>query len=605
MAGSERQQGSRTLLARVNDLLKKYHALASWLLILVAVVFYQGALKCGFVSDDVEQILKNPFIKNPHLWMRIFSGRVWSFAGGAAQAKFYRPLHIFTYWLISRAAGSNPFAYHLIQLALYALTTWVVYRIARQLLQNELAAFSGALLWTLHPLHVEAIAWAAAIPEVGCALFCLLGFWMFLRAERHSPPNLRGHVAAALVYFPALFFKEVAFSFPLLLLAYWFCFPSAESWRRRAIHWLPYWGAVAVCSAIRLSVMGNVSVASLSREFNPQVVWVAVGLLGQHARLFFWPVHLNVFRTFDLAPSLRSPWPWAALLMIAATCQGRKREPRLSFLALWWFVTLLPCLNYRYLSIPLVADRFSYLPSVGLCLALAYLVSEWLPRHLPNQYPVRVAAPALAVVAALWGVQTLRTIPHWQDNDALSNYSLTVSPNAAEMHIAHAVNLQLQKRDLDGAALEFQTALRLNAQSIRPAAAVTYNAYVGLGQIALLQGREQEALDDFNKAARLLPDSPFAYAVLGSVYFPRGDYARAADYFQQVVRLDPLDIGARFYLGTCWMKMDKPAQAAEQFHAAREVDPAYFQAYTAEAAALDAAGDEAGAARVRREIPPK
>ena len=77
-----------------------------------------------------------------------------------------------------------------------------------------------------------------------------------------------------------------------------------------------------------------------------------------------------------LAASLRSPWPWAALLMIAAACLWRKREPRLCFLTLWWLITLLPCLNYRYLSIPLVADRFSYLPSVGLCLALGYLAFE-------------------------------------------------------------------------------------------------------------------------------------------------------------------------------------------------------------------------------------
>jgi tetratricopeptide (TPR) repeat protein len=275
----------------------------------------------------------------------------------------------------------------------------------------------------------------------------------------------------------------------------------------------------------------------------------------------------------------------------------------LCFLALWWLVTLLPCLNYRYLSIPLVADRFSYLPSVGLCLALGYLAFEWLPLHFPRVSSVRLAVPLVAVVAALWGAQTVRTIPHWRNNDALSDYSLAVSPNAAEMHVSHGVNLQLQKRDLEGAAREFQTALRLNAQSLRPAPAVTYNAYIGVGQVALLQGREQEALDDFNQAIHLLPNYPFAYSVLGSFYFPRGDYARAAECFQHVVRVNPLDTGARFYLGTCWMKLGKPAQAAEQFHAAREVDPTYSQAYAAEAMALEAAGDKAAAARVRGEMP--
>jgi tetratricopeptide (TPR) repeat protein len=590
------------LLVRLNDLLKKHHLLGSWLLMLAAVVFFQGALKCGFVSDDVEQILKNPFIKNPHLWRRIFLGRVWSFAGGIAQASFYRPLHMFTYWLICRVAGFNPAAYHTVQLALYALTIWVVYRIARKLLANDLAAFTGALLWTLHPLHVEAVAWAAAIPEIGCTLFCLLGFWMFLRAEDQAPGNFWWHVAAALVYFPALFFKELAFSFPLLLLVYWLCLSSAQTWSRRALNWLPYAGALAVCVAVRVLVMGNISETSRLRDLNLRVARVAVALLGQHARLFFWPVHLNVFRSFDLAASLHSPWPVAAVLAGVAAFIWRKREPKLCFLILWWFVTLAPCLNYRYLSIPFVADRFSYLPSVGLCLALGYLAFEWLPLRFPRAHVGRMVIPAVTIVAALWAMQTLRTIPQWHDNDSLSNYSLAVSANSAEMHVAHGVNLQFQTRDLNGAAREFQTALRLNAQSIRPAPAVVYNADIGLGQVALMQGREQEALDYFNTAVRLMPNYAFAYNVLGSYYFPRRDYARATDYFQQAVRIDPMDMGARFFLGTCWMKLGKPALAAEQFHAAREVDPTFLQAYTSEAAALEAVGDKAGAVRVRMEM---
>ena len=365
-------------------------------------------------------------------------------------------------------AGFNPAAYHLVQLVLYALSIWIVYRLGRKLLQNELAAFAGALLWTLHPLHVEVVAWVSSISDVGCTLFCLLGFWMFLRAEEHSPASFRWHVAAAAVYFPALFFKEMAFSFPLLLLAYWFCYSSEESWLRRALHWLPYVAAAAVCAVIRVAVMGHFSQTSPFRKFNSQVVWAAIGLLGQHAKLFFWPVNLSEFRDFDLAASLRSPWPWAALLVIAVACVWRHRNPRLSFLVLWWVVTLLPCLNYRQLTIPLVADRFSYLASVGLCLALGYLAFGWLPLHFPKAGHAWVAVGALAAVATLWAAQTMRTVPHWRDNDALFDYSLRVSPNAAEVHATHGVVLQLRDNDLDGAAREFRTALRLNAQSLQP-----------------------------------------------------------------------------------------------------------------------------------------
>ena len=329
------------------------------------------------------------------------------------------------------------------------------------------------------------------------------------------------------------------------------------------------------------------------------MAWAAVGLLGQHAKLSFWPVNLSEFRDFDLAASLRSPWPWVALLVLAAAPVWRKYDPRLSFLVLWWVVTLLPCLNYRHLSTPLVADRFSYLPSVGLCLALGYLAFGWLPLHFPKVGHEWVVVGALAAVTTLWPAQIVRTIPHWRDNDALFDYSLRVSPNAAEVHAAHGMVLQFRENDLDGTAREFRTALRLNAQSLRPIPIVTYNSYIGLGQVALLQGREPEALDYFDKAVHLLPNSSFAYDVLGSVYFPHSDYARAAEYFQQAVRVNPQDMGVRFFLGTCWMKLGKPAQAAGEFRAAREVDPDYFQAYEAEGLSLEAAGDRAGAARVR------
>jgi len=162
--------------------------------------------------------------------------------------------------------------------------------------------------------------------------------------------------------------------------------------------------------------------------------------------------------------------------------------------------------------------------------------------------------------------------------------------------------LQLRDYNWEGAAREFRTALRLNAQALPPLLTVEYQAYVGLGQIALIQGHEREGLDYLNRAVRLLPHAGFAYEVLGSVYFPRGDYARAAEYFRQAVQANPLDTNARFYLGTCLVKLAQPAQAAEQFHAAREVDPTYWEAYQAEATALEAAGDKAGAARVRAEM---
>lgn len=147
--------------------------------------------------------------------------------------------------------------------------------------------------------------------------------------------------------------------------------------------------------------------------------------------------------------------------------------------------------------------------------------------------------------------------------------------------------------------------MQLSRSSFVGSTEVIYDCQIGLGQIASSRGHSDEAIAYFEKAVDVNPHSSPAYDELGSLFFPRGDYARAAEYFQQAVRVNPLDFSGRFFLGSCLMKLGKPAQAAEQFHAAREADPDYVQSYQAEAQALEAAGDLAGAAKVRQMVDKK
>ncbi len=587
------------MLDQFNERLEKHSGLAGAVLFFVAFVAYSGSLSNGFVYDDEPQIMQNPFILNPHLWLRIFTGSAWSFLGAAFQTSFYRPLQFFSYWLIYRLTGPNPAAFHLFNLLLYAATVWVVFRLGSELLKSALAAFVGALLWALHPLHVEAVAWISALPDVGFGFLYLLAFLLFLRAEKAARGRALRHILAALVYLSSLFFKEMALSFPLMLLAYWFFLGAKASWLNRLVRWLPYVGAVACYATVRSSVLGRLSGPPHLWKVSWRVLDAAAGLLGEHTRLFFWPTHLNVFRTFDVEPSLHSPWMWITLLSLAAMLWVRKREPNLSFLVIWWPLGLLPALDIRQLSFPLLADRFSYLPSVGLCLATSYLALSWLPRRVPSVYVPRLVLPGMAAVMFLWTVQTARAIPNWRDNETLAHYSIKQSPNAALLHVIHGVVLLYQHGDFEGAAKEFDTAFRLNQASVRPLPTVTYDCYLYLGQIAYQKGRSEEAVRYFEKAVSVLHNYSPAYDSLGTVYFPRGDYARASHYFVQAVKVNPQDLAGRFYLGTCWMKLGKYREAAEQFRAAREVDPIYWQAYEAEARALEAEGDSAGAAQVR------
>jgi tetratricopeptide (TPR) repeat protein len=597
--------GRPALLNRFEDLLKKHSVVAKWLLVLATVVAYGRMLANGFVYDDGKQVLENPFVRNPRLWRRIFTGSVWSFQEAPSAGNFYRPLHIFSHWLVWRVAGPNPSVFHLYQLVFYVITVLLVYRLGRELFSSHLAAYAGALLWALHPLHVEPVCWIAGVPDVGCGLFFVLAFLLFLRAEGAAHGRWVWHALAAGALAVALLFKETALSFPLLLGIYWFVLGKQESWWRPVLRWLPYGMVAAIYLEVRVIMLGHFSHAPHLWRISPRVAKAAVGLLGQHAKLFFWPIPLSDFRVFELAPSLHSPWPWITLVVLALALILRRRNPTPRFLILWWAITLLPCLDVRQLSFPLLAERFSFLPSVGACLAAGWFLMAALPEWIGDRPPIQVLVPALSLVLVLFAWEDLLAIPRWRDNDTLYDYSYSVSPQSAVVHVHRALDLQYRNGYLTGAAQEYEMAMQLSRSSFVGSTEVIYDCEIGLGQIASSRGHSNEAIAHFQKAVDVNPHSSPAYDELGSLFFPRGDYARAAEYFQQAVRVNPLDFSGRFFLGSCLMKLGKPAQAAEQFHAARDADPDYIQSYQAEARALEAAGDLAGAAKVRQLIDKK
>jgi tetratricopeptide (TPR) repeat protein len=463
---------------------------------------------------------------------------------------------------------------------------------------NDWAAFGGALLWALHPQHVETVTWVSALPDAGAAGFGILAFMLFLRAEKTTDGAWGRYALAALAYFPALLFKESALTFPLVLLLYWFFFPGSTSWKQKAVRWLPFGAALAVYLVMRIAALGGFSQAPQAFRLSRELFAAALGLLGQHARLFFWPARLSGFRVFVLRASLYSPWPWLGLLAFAAALFFRRRQPLLGFLIFWWLVTLAPCLDIRAVSFP-VADRFSYMPSVGLALAVAYLLLEKVPRLFPLTQLGPALVGVLACVSIAYAVEDVRLVPTWSDNVALWTYSLHASPDAALVHLFQATLLLTRDGNMTGAEREYQTALRLNRESMRPLAGIAYECYLGLGQIALLHAHIGEAINYYRKAIQLSPDHSPAYKALGALYFPQGEYQQAAEYFTTAVTLNPQDVESRFFLGTCELKLGHPREAAAQFHAARQVDPTYIEAYKAEARALDAAGEVLEAARVR------
>ena len=586
------------MLLRLNEWLGRRSAIAGAALVAVSFLVYTGSLANGFLTDDVPFILQNPFVQNPRLWSRIFEGSMWAFQGG--RSDFYRPLQFFSYAIVYRLTGPDPATLHFIQLLLYSVTVGLMFALGRKLLQSDLAAFAATLLWAVHPLHVEAVAWISSLSEVGFGCFYLLAFLVFLHAERMAGgPRLRFHALAALAFLGALLFKEMALSFPLVLLAYWLLVAERERWLSRAARWSPYLAAVAIYLALRIIAIGGLASTPQAAGWTSRAK-AALALLGSHTRLFFWPGEPNYHRPFEISSSLHSVWPWFILLILAVTLGRRKHEPLLGFLVVWWVLGLVPCLDIRYLKIPCLTDRYSYLPSVALCMAGGLALFARLPARFPQARWAVFLLPALALASLMGAVQTVRAIPFWRNDEAMCDRALAQSPSDPLVHFNRAGILQYQYGDLAGARKEYETAMRLAEADPPVKAAMTFQYLLAHGQMAHRQGRTDEAIRYLEKAIRASRENKAAYDALGAVYFPRGDYARAAGYFQQAVQVNPYDPGSRFYLGTCWMKLGEYPRAVEQFRTARVIDPTYREAYEAEARALEASGDSAGATEVRK-----
>src|ERR1700716_2085595 len=187
------------------------------LLILLAIALYANTLFNGFVYDDEQQILQNPYVKNWHYLPQIFGSTVWSFVGAAGATNYYRPMMTFTFLLLWQLFGDIPFGFHLFNVALNAAVVVLVFSAGRRLFRDRRIALLAAILFAILPVHTEVADWIAAVPELEATFFLLLAFWLFTQIDRPSIKIYLGTIAAfALALLskePALMFAPIAIVF--------------------------------------------------------------------------------------------------------------------------------------------------------------------------------------------------------------------------------------------------------------------------------------------------------------------------------------------------------------------------------------------------------
>ena len=480
--------------------------MAAGLIFLAAWIVYLNSLGGAFVFDDTSIVLNNPQIRSLSLLnlRHIFGSHYWQTVAG--QGGLYRPLIILSYALNYAAGGLHPWGYHFVNVLLHALNSVLVFLIIEALFENRsFAAWSG-LLFALHPIRTEAVAYVVGRAEALAALFFLAAWWCYLR---------RRTAASAAAFLLAVLTKESAFTFlaiPLLS-----DFIAGPRRRCPAVkRYAPFVLVAAAALGLRYVVLGGLTPLYINPTSNPLVqagtaarLFTATHVFGKYLWLLVFPVPLSADYSFNQIAPIHSSWDAsflasavALLAVLAATVWALGRSRPLFLCGAFFFATFSLTSNFIRPIGTIMAERLLYLPSLGFTCAVAYAVSR-ASSAAPGASARRDAATAAAVLLALfYAGRTVARNADWKDHLAVFSSAAVVSPNSSlvQANLAHA--LLYQKGDAAAAAEHALAAIRIEPGD--PAAHMTLaEAYQKLGDLP-------HAAEAYHEVEKLAPGTPGA-----------------------------------------------------------------------------------------------
>ena len=551
--------------------------LAVLALLLLALVPYLNALGGGFVYDDRQQVLENPYVHSFQYVGNIFGSTVWTFQGAQGLSNYYRPLMTLAYLLCYSLYGPIPFGFHLLNLALHAAVVLLLFAVTRRLFGGRLLALLAAGLFALHPIHTESVAWIAGVTDLELSVFFLLTFFLYLRLG-DRPASRLTPAATLLAYALALLSKEQALVLPLLAAGYeHFYRPDRNitTLREKLFRYLPLFSLAAAYVAFRAFGLGGFA-PSVSR---PEMGWTSVLLsalarAGQYLWKLIWPLQLSAFYVFHESQRLSEPQVLAGLAGLFACALLFfwlwRRDRLASFALLWMGATLAPVLNARWMPAGVFGERYLYLPSVGFCWLVGWAVVRIRSVAVSAQGTsglrvLRQALPvAVAAVAVLYGVRTVERNRDWRTDEVLYSKTLQQQPDA-QLIRTNLGAIYFDRGDLAAAEREWMASLGPG----RPYASTLNN----LGLLRAKQERYDEAIVLFEQAMRERPKYMSPHKNLAKVYAEMGRDQDAEREYRLAVNLAPLSAGARNEFGQFLLSRGRLAEAREQFALSAQADP--------------------------------
>jgi protein O-mannosyl-transferase len=556
-------------------------AFAACALAALVLIGYFNSTTNGFVWDDHQQIVMNPTLKPAAPITEIFSSDTrFAHQDSGVQNQTYRPLQMLTYRIIAGTFGLSPTAFHLCNLLFAIGCTVAAFAVFRLLTRNTVSAFAAASLFALYPIHTEAVDWIAASPDLGCTLFLLIAFALFLAARRTDPPRQPAWLLPLLSlasYAIALLWKETSSVFPLLLLAY--ILLIEKTGLRAALKASgAYWATLALYIAIRVSVLGGPATGIRDWALTPlQFLLNITHLLLLYWLKLAWPFQLNAYYLFSPIRSLSDPRAIAAILFAAVAIAGliyiARRAALPAFAALWVCITLLPTLDIYAVGRNVFAERYLYLPSIGFCLLLI-LAATRLIDLAPEKLRKPAAISLLVVTLTAFAAATIQRNPDWKDDTTLFTQTLRTSPNAPFVRVMVAATQNEQSPGSADAEQNYLQAIALAKQETPPDRLDLLAAYKGLASVYTDRSDNPKALQMLASARELSPNDPEADTQEGLILARAGRWSEAEPLLYRTIALHPDNENLLSTLGlAAWQHDRNLNKAAEWFSKALAAHP--------------------------------
>lgn len=542
--------------------------------------------------DDNQYVTQNPQV----LGGLTPAGLRWAFTG--IHSANWHPLTTLSHMLDVQLFGVHAGSHLLVNVLLHAISAIVLYEIFRHATAQRGASAFVAALFALHPLHVESVAWVAERKDALSALLGLLSIAAYIAWVRR--PSAGRYALALLLLALGLLAKPMLVTLPFIFLLFdWWPLRRLSPVRLKAlaIEKLPFLllavAAAAVTFAVQRSAGAVVATGSL-----PVSIRLGNALLATATYLAksVWPVDLAVFYPMQLPiPSWKVAAATAVLGAISALVWLRaRRQPYLVTGWLWYLAMLVPVIGLVQVGDQAMADRYTYLPSIGLSVMLAFGASELAAGWRRGRLALSIAAAAVVLACAALTAQQLR---HWRNSETLFNHALAVTEGNYVAHTNLAA-VMLERGRAEDAVAHFEQAV-----SLRPDhAQAQINIRIARGFLLAQRGDGAGAAAQYAAALEADPSNAMAHFNWGVLLVQQGDLSAGAEHYGEALRLAPDYAKAHNNLGLVRARQGRWDEALTHYRRALELAPYLAEAYGNLGIALETTGDRAGALAAYRSL---